>query len=228
MTDPMAPDHQPTRIAPQTGFPYGYDGSQGLLAPGDRGAGVSPAQRIAFRRGPGGIVGRRPALPIWLAGFMIAAAGVGSAAQPNTVGAVTPGGAGVLTKHLDWLVTSSRRTYHHISLPSRIAVGDTITLSFGSSPKTYGFTVARIILKGNHCESTSAETKFVTAGTRSTSPPAIRQTREDPQRKNTNIVRQGFLAPQRQLQANQHPISSMTTRGRVTAFRLYFCLKGDE
>lgn len=152
MTDPMAPDHQPTRIAPQTGFPYGYDGSQGLLAAGDGGAGVSPAQRIAVRRGPGGIVGRRPALPIWLAGFMIAAAGVGSAAQPNTVGAVTPGGAGVLTKHLDWLVTSSRRTYHHINLPSRIAVGDTITLSFGSSPKTYGFTVARIILKGNHCE----------------------------------------------------------------------------
>lgn len=129
-------------------------GSQRLLAPGDGGAGVSPGQRrrVAFRRGPGGVVGRRLALPMWLAGFMIAAAGVGSAAQPNTVDAVSPGGAGVLTKHLDWLVTSSRRTYHHISLPSRIAVGDTITLSFGSSTKTYGFTVARIILKGNHCE----------------------------------------------------------------------------
>lgn len=118
------------------------------------GGGGEPGQRrrVAFRRGPGGVVGRRLALPMWLAGFMIAAAGVGSAAQPNTVDAVSPGGAGVLTKHLDWLVTSSRRTYHHISLPSRIAVGDTITLSFGSSTKTYGFTVARIILKGNHCE----------------------------------------------------------------------------
>lgn len=47
-------------------------------------------------------------------------------------------------------MTSSCRTYHHISLPSRIAVGDTITISFGSHPKEYGFSVARIALKDDH------------------------------------------------------------------------------
>jgi hypothetical protein len=83
---------------------------------------------------------------------LIAAASIGFAAQTNTIDAVNPGGAGVLTKRIDWLVTSSRRTYRHIRLPSRIAIGDTITLSFGSNTKTYGFTVAQIILKGNHCE----------------------------------------------------------------------------
>jgi hypothetical protein len=57
----------------------------------------------------------------------------------------------VLTKCRDWLVASSCRTYHHISLPSRIAVGDTIFVSFGSDRKEYGFFVARIALEGDHC-----------------------------------------------------------------------------
>jgi hypothetical protein len=57
----------------------------------------------------------------------------------------------VLTKCRGWLVTTSCRTYHHISLPSRIAVGDTITISFGSHPKEFRLWVARIDLKGEHC-----------------------------------------------------------------------------
>jgi hypothetical protein len=57
----------------------------------------------------------------------------------------------VLTKCRGWIVTSSCRTYHHNSLPSRIAVGDTITISFGSHPNEFGFSVARIDLKGQHC-----------------------------------------------------------------------------
>jgi hypothetical protein len=69
----------------------------------------------------------------------------------ENVKAVAPEGAGVLTKCRNWLVTRSCRTYHHISLPSRVAVGDTITLSFGSSPKEYGFPVARIALEGDRC-----------------------------------------------------------------------------
>ena len=71
--------------------------------------------------------------------------------QPDAVKAVTPGGPGVLTKCRGWLVTTSCRTYQHISLPSRIAVGDTITISFGSHPKEFGFSVARIDLKGQDC-----------------------------------------------------------------------------
>jgi hypothetical protein len=97
-------------------------------------------------------MGRTIVFSTWIAGLVVAAPSIGSAAQTNTVRAVEPGGPGVLTKHLDWLVTSSRRTYHHISLPSRIAIGDTITLSFGSNTKNYGFSVARITLKGDHCE----------------------------------------------------------------------------
>jgi hypothetical protein len=92
------------------------------------------------------------ALRIWMAGLMIAAAHVGSAAgQPDLVSAVAPGGPGELTKCRNWLVATSCRTYHHIALPSQIAVGDTITVTFGSSPKEYAFPVARIALKGRHC-----------------------------------------------------------------------------
>ena len=90
----------------------------------------------------------------WIAGFLIAAGGFGPAAaadQPDTVVAVQPGGPGVLTKCRDWLVARSCRHYHHISLPSRVAVGDTITLSFGSSPKEYDFLVVQIALEGDHC-----------------------------------------------------------------------------
>src|SRR6202049_3986814 len=93
------------------------------------------------------------ALRARIAGLLIAAGSFGPAAadQPDTVKAVTPGGPGVLTKCRGWVVTSSCRTYHHISLPSRIAVGDTITISFGSHLKEFGFSVARIDLQGQHC-----------------------------------------------------------------------------
>jgi hypothetical protein len=91
---------------------------------------------------------------VWIAGFLIASGGFGPAAaadQPDTVVAVQPGGPGVLTKCRDWLVARSCHHYHHISLPSRVAIGDTITLSFGSSPKEYDFLVVQIALEGDHC-----------------------------------------------------------------------------
>ena len=90
----------------------------------------------------------------WIVGILIAAGSFGPAVagdQPDTVVAVQPGGPGVLTKCRDWLVARSCHHYHHISLPSRVAVGDTLTLSFGSSPKEYDFPVARIALEGDHC-----------------------------------------------------------------------------
>jgi len=87
---------------------------------------------------------------IGLAAVFITAFVFGSAAAAE-VEAVTPGSAGVLTKCRDWLVTRSCNTYQHIPLPPRVAVGDTIPLVFGSSPKEYAFPVARIVLKGNHC-----------------------------------------------------------------------------
>jgi hypothetical protein len=88
-----------------------------------------------------------------IAGLFVAAAtvGPGAAREPDTVEAVEPGGPGELTKCRDWLVASSCKTYHHVTLPPRIAVGDTITVTFGSSPKEYAFPVARIAQKGRHC-----------------------------------------------------------------------------
>lgn len=87
-------------------------------------------------------------LGIRIAGLLIAAGSFGPAAadQPDIVEEVIPGG----TKCRGWLVTTSCRSYPHIRLPSRIAVGDTIML-FGSHPKQFGFSVARIQLKGQHC-----------------------------------------------------------------------------
>jgi hypothetical protein len=92
------------------------------------------------------------------AGIILAALSLASAAaQPGAVNAVTPVSHGVLTKCFDWVMTSSCRTYHHITLPSRIAVGNTIPLAFGSATKRYGFVVARIVLNGNQCKILSRE-----------------------------------------------------------------------
>ena len=89
---------------------------------------------------------------IWIAGLLVAVGSCGPAiAQAETVAAIKPGGPGVLTKCRNWLVASSCRTYQHIPLPAQIAVGDTITVSFGSHPKEYAFPVARITLEGRHC-----------------------------------------------------------------------------
>jgi hypothetical protein len=95
--------------------------------------------------------GRRPISRVRWSIALLIVAGLPVAGLAETVKVVTPERPGVLTKCRDWLVPRSCRTYHHISLPSRVAVGDTITLSFGSSPKEYGFPVARIALKSNRC-----------------------------------------------------------------------------
>jgi hypothetical protein len=96
---------------------------------------------------------RLMALRIWIIGLLIAAAHFTTAAArlPASVGAITPGAPGVLTKCRNWLVTVSCHHYHHILLPPHIAVGDNIDVTFGSSPKEYTFPVARIAIQGHHC-----------------------------------------------------------------------------
>jgi hypothetical protein len=95
----------------------------------------------------------RMTLRIWFVGLLIGTGHLSPAAaqEPDSVEAVEPGGPGELTKCRKWLVASSCKTYKHITLPPRIAVGDTITVTFGSSPKEYEFPVARIAHKGRHC-----------------------------------------------------------------------------
>jgi hypothetical protein len=104
-------------------------------------AGSHPNGRIALAR--------LMPLRIRIAGVLIAAGAFdpAAAAQPDNVNAIISGGPGVLTKCRGWVVASSCRTYHHISLPSRISV----TVSFGSHPKEFRFYVARIDLKRQHC-----------------------------------------------------------------------------
>ena len=85
-----------------------------------------------------------------MAAVLLIAFGCGEAAAGD-VEAVTPGASWVLTKCPGWIVATSCKTYQHISLPPRIAVGDTIALRFGSNPKDYAFPVARIDLKRHHC-----------------------------------------------------------------------------
>ena len=71
------------------------------------------------------------------------------AAGPAEV--VTTPGSGTLTKCRDWLVYQQCGTYHHIALPNRIAVGDSLNLSYGSNPKEYVFRVQRIRHRGDGC-----------------------------------------------------------------------------
>ena len=87
---------------------------------------------------------------MWLLAVSIIACGFGRALAGD-IEAVAPSAAGVLTKCRSWLVATSCKTYQHIRLPPRIAVGDTLSLRFGSNPKEYAFPVARIDLKGQHC-----------------------------------------------------------------------------
>lgn len=88
-----------------------------------------------------------------VAGVWLAAAAVtpSAARGRDEVAAVEPGGPGILTKCRNWLVTTACKSYRHISLPPRIAVGDTIPISFGSHPKEFQFFVARIALENGHC-----------------------------------------------------------------------------
>ena len=96
---------------------------------------------------------RLMALRIWIVGLLVAAANFAPAAarQPDSVDAVAPSGLGVLTKCRNWLVATSCNRYHHIPLPPRVEVGDTIPITFGSSPKEYAFPVARIGIQGRRC-----------------------------------------------------------------------------
>lgn len=61
--------------------------------------------------------------------------------------AISTGGKGDLTM----CAYTGCRLYHHIKLPPQIAVGDKMTLHFGSNPKRYRFPIARIVRDGDMC-----------------------------------------------------------------------------
>jgi len=67
------------------------------------------------------------------------------------VDTVTTPGSGTFTKCRSWVVYSRCATYHKIAVPEQIAVGDEISLTYGSNTKTYIFRVVRIRRDGNSC-----------------------------------------------------------------------------
>jgi hypothetical protein len=74
------------------------------------------------------------------------------AARADEVKAVSTPGEGNLTMcPVTFATMRSCNLYHHIKLPARIAVGDRVTVHFGSNPKQYPFPVARIVHSGDRC-----------------------------------------------------------------------------
>lgn len=74
-----------------------------------------------------------------------------AAAAGDTVEAVTTRGSGTLTICRSWLVYNSCTTHSKVALPERVAVGDKLSLSYGSNPKDYTFPVLRIRHQGTSC-----------------------------------------------------------------------------
>jgi hypothetical protein len=70
-------------------------------------------------------------------------------AQPLT--AVTVSGKGVLTICRNWIVFRTCKPYDKVELPTQVAVGDKLDLTFGSNPKDYLFQVVEIRKKGDGC-----------------------------------------------------------------------------
>ena len=80
-----------------------------------------------------------------------AAVATATPAAADEVKAIATGGKGNLTMCKSMMVYSSCNLYHHIKLPSQIAIGDKVRLHYGSNPKRFDFPVARIVRDGDLC-----------------------------------------------------------------------------
>ena len=85
------------------------------------------------------------------AGFFLIIGAAPAVAAADTVEAVTTQGTGMLTICRSWLVYNSCTTYSKVALPERIAVGDKLSLTYGSNPKDYIFPVLSIRHQGTSC-----------------------------------------------------------------------------
>jgi hypothetical protein len=82
--------------------------------------------------------------------LLLAVAAIHRAAAAD-VQAIETGGSGVLTMCQSRMVYQDCRDYHHITVPTRINVGDSFEVDFGSNPKQYQFPAARIERDGERC-----------------------------------------------------------------------------
>jgi len=90
-------------------------------------------------------------LAVALALVALVGGNAGAGEQDAAVRAVLTGGKGVLTKCFSWFSSPTCNTYHHIAVPQRITIGDTVRLTYGSNPKSYGFAAVSIALQGDRC-----------------------------------------------------------------------------
>lgn len=60
-------------------------------------------------------------------------------------------GLGRLTICRSWLFFTSCQSYNHIAIPTRVTVGDTIELIFGSNTKKIRYPIASIAQSGKSC-----------------------------------------------------------------------------
>ena len=86
-----------------------------------------------------------------IAGFFLIIGAAPAVAAGDTVEAVTTQGLGTLTICRSWLVYNSCTTHSKVALPDHIAVGDQLSLSYGSNPKDYTFPVLGIRHQGTSC-----------------------------------------------------------------------------
>jgi hypothetical protein len=86
-----------------------------------------------------------------IAGFFLIIGAAPAVAAADAVEAVTTQGSGALTICRSWLVYNSCTTYSKVALPERVAVGDKLSLTYGSNPKDYTFPVLSIRHQGASC-----------------------------------------------------------------------------
>jgi hypothetical protein len=99
------------------------------------------------------------------AAAMLTPVAAAAAGGPLSAAVTTPG-SGDLTMCRDWFVYNACDTYHHVALPDQIAIGDQLSLVFGSSDKEYDFRVVGINRRGDHCTIKSPHTRANDSGER--------------------------------------------------------------
>jgi len=96
-----------------------------------------------------------PRLPIALAAAALALASLVATPRPSlaqeAVQAIATPGLAELQVCRSWIVMRTCNAYHRVDVPPRIAVGDQLSLIFGSNNKTMIFEVAAIRRGGDAC-----------------------------------------------------------------------------
>ena len=100
-----------------------------------------------------------------MAAVLLVAGGPSLGGADDSVPAAATPGSGRLTVCRNWLVYSSCTTYK-VALPERVAVGDKVSLTYGSNPKDYTFPVLRIRQQGAICTFLSDANEDAVGGTK--------------------------------------------------------------